>query len=447
MKKQTLFIFSLTTLGLVILLIPYITGMKAEEQFSFFTKQLPDNIQFITHDYQRGWLGSTADSTLSIYQDANTPAQTIQLQQEMDHGFLPLKPAIIYTTIRTTLPTASTGNQITGETSPLRIRTELQANGDVSNTLNIAQSHLQQQENTVQWQDLTGEFNLTQSGHLATTTLHIPQLKSQFPFGEFTVHDGLIQANIEENIANLLIGQGNLHIAQIRFDSPTGLTASLSNLHINTYNIPSESFLTLRIVATAQELHIIDKTYRDIRIVMEFNQLHQPSLQNIVLQLNELRQLHPTSQLQLNFWLLGILMRDGMTLLNHHPSFAITELSLNSDEGKVNGTLSVQVDTVPSQPFFNLQALQNSIICEVTLETPKTLLNQWLKAILFQPDLSSQAAAQTIMNTRLQQLETQGILLSSADNQVYKTALLWKNGKLMANGQSIVYPEIRVQLQ
>ncbi|EIJ41032.1 hypothetical protein BegalDRAFT_0108 [Beggiatoa alba B18LD] len=441
MKKPRIFLIFSIFLLIISGLIPYITGIKAEEQFTLISMQLPDNLKIVNSNYQRGWLNSTAESTL-LLREANDTVQTITLTHQIEHGFLPLKPAVIYTYIQADLSNNTPPNQLTGQASPFFIRTELQANGDVNNTLNMERLRLQQADNAMQWQGLTGEVNLSQTGHLASTTLKLPALHSQSKLGELTIQDLQLQATVEESIAHLLLGHGHLQIGTLTLTNPFIGKIQLSELTINSYNVPNDTYLNLQFLITSKQLQLNTHNYQNVKIVLDLNQIHKESLQNIIVQLNQLQNLQFTSPTQLNFWLLGIMMRDGIPLLKHNPTVNISELSALTDAGTVNAQLKVHIDNLPSVSIFTLNTLPTNFIYEFSLEAPKPFLNKLIQTITYYW-LTPEAVSATIIEARLQHWEKQGLLIATQTNQQYKTEITWKNNRLNVNGQNI--PTQRVE--
>ncbi|HHB93199.1 MAG TPA: DUF945 family protein, partial [Thioploca sp.] len=171
---------------LILLTIPYFSGIVIEQQFTKITQKFyqSDNVQLLKSDYQRGWFNSNSNSLIKVDKHVFT------LKYDIKHGFLPIIKAEIHTII-------TTNNQ-----KLLEILTKIKINGDNISIVNSPELEIQDYK----WQGLQGAIHADRQFTNIKIILNSPQLNSN----QIKIKDIDLQLDIKDGIAN-----GSLEIGSI----------------------------------------------------------------------------------------------------------------------------------------------------------------------------------------------------------------------------------------
>jgi len=168
---------------------------------------------------------------------------------------------------------------------------------------------------------------------------------------------------------------------------------------------------------------------------VEIRHLNVDSVNNLRQILNTMSNL-PSARS--NILLLGKLTQYGMALLNEQPELAIPQLNFVAPQGQLTGNLLLGVDKIDAIAWLYPMKLLDSLHGKLTMQLPKSLLNQILSTIA-QPDISddSQMAEGTqLAQTWLANWLKQGLI--TQQDQTYHVQAQLQNGMLNLNGRQIM---------
>ncbi len=442
------FLLLIGFLGIIsAILVPYWTGIEAQQQFEQFNQTLSPliNLKWSDRHYNRGWFSSNAQSMFEIT-NASKPAaadQRFMVVHKIHHGFLPLRA----THIETILYTKSTHSKnltvpelTTEDRELLTAQTVVNLTGDTLTTL-ITSPLSWRDENSyfqVDWQGWQGEIQFKPSEMMINADLHSPQISLDTMPGKIDIQSLGFTLQLPPGSTTVREGRGNLTMAQIQllphhqsYQSPI----SLAGVTITAQNQVASDHLTVALATTVQQIQVGKTLYGPGHCEIELRHLQLESLVGIIKALAEGWHSEWSPE-QFKLMMLGIFFQHGLTLLNNSPEFAVTRLNFDSPEGRLEGTLQVKMaEEIGLSVLFNPWSVLDTLSGRLEMRLPTTMLHH-LVAILLD---SSTTTKKTIPNSVQQRIQTwldQGILINYG-NHDYSILLQIQQGELQFHGKTL----------
>lgn len=450
MKKFLLLIGFLGVISAI--LVPYWTGIEAQQQFEQFNQTLSPlaNLKWSDRHYNRGWFSSNAQSMFEITDVAKPAAvdQRFMMVHKIHHGFLPLRA----THIETILYTKSTSSKnltvpelTTDSRELLKAQTVVNLAGDTLTTLTTSplswrdeNSHFQ-----VDWQRWQGEIQVKQSAMMINAYLHSPQIRLDTMPGQIDIQSLGFTLQLPSGSTTVREGRGNLTMAQIQLlphhqsqQSPI----SLAGVTITTQNQIASDHLTIALATTVQQIQVGKTLYGPGYCEMELRHLPLENLVGIIKTLAEGGRSEWSPE-HFKLMMLGIFFQHGITLLNNSPEFAITRLNFDTPEGRLEGSLQVKMaEKIGVSVLFKPWSVLDTLSGRLEMRLPTTMLHHLVAMLLD----SSTTAKKTIANSVQQRIQTwldQGILINYG-NHDYSILLQFQQGELQFHGKTLPFSSL-----
>jgi|GEM_PF-2566858 uncharacterized protein YdgA (DUF945 family) len=437
--KRKLFFFTIGSLlfGFVVF-IPYWTGVEAEKQFLLLNQHVP------THDahlvlsdttYQRGWLISQAQSMFEIARGVmSAEPQQVILEHKIEHGFLPIFPTIIYTSIA---PQSPLVHWLGLTETPLLIKTSLQFDGSGNSQMRTLplNFHDLNRHAKLHLQQIEGSATFTANLARMSGELRLPQLQLETDKGKVQVNNTIFTTKLQAHSGGLWLGLSQWQMEEVSLLSQTLPAVVLRQLKMSVDNQLIDKRLQVNLKSQLQQLAVKQENYGPGDITVEIRHLNVDSVNHIRQILNTMSNL-PSARS--NILLLGKLTQHGMALLNEQPELAIPQLNFAAPQGQLTGNLLLGVDKIDATAWLYPIKLLDSLHGKLVIQLPESLLNQILSTIA-QPDISD--GLQTTEGTQLAQTWLANWLkqgLITQQDQTYHLQAQLQNGTLDLNGRKIM---------
>ncbi len=428
MKK--ILVYSLLLLGILILaVVPYWTGVEAEKQFSSFSTLFAPlgKLTLVDENYQRGWLKSQAHTTFETQNAIDSEKSYFTFEHEIQHGFLPIKPAEIHSELKLAPQWQAQVNKILDYQALLKIHTTLDSNEGKSLIVMPPAKFKHQQSYALEWQGLTGEVNFQQNLLQQKLTglnmdINMPDLQLTTSHARIGIHQTNFQVNIPYQSSGTLIGKIKLNFERLLLHMHT-LPIQLNQLQFILQNRIENDKLTLIFDNQLQQLQIGQDHLGPHQLVIELRNLHMPILNTIQTALVE-SITQGISYDELQFFVAGIFMQYGLQLMQYQPEIAITNLLINTPDGEIKATLQAKLLKVDSRVLLNPILLINHIAAQLELKMPKETLILMLNKVGGEDIVEDWLAHQVLVPS------------TQIPNHVY-TQMTLEEGVLKANGNIV----------
>jgi uncharacterized protein YdgA (DUF945 family) len=403
MKKFALIIILLSSS--IVAIIPYGTGLITEQQLALFDQSVHAVLGFkpTAHFYQRGWFESSAQSDFALPQSASVYRFT--LRHQVHHGFQPLIATIIDTTLLAD-PLRCTAEE-------MKIQTIFQANGETTYLIKGNECQWQPDQVQIQIRQLQGDIRLQRDLDLQKLlTLTAPES---------------YWINFTKGTLALSLDQWQLHYS-------ASLAAELNDFHLQGSTNLHQDYLT-SILSTSLSSLIFnqEEKYGAGLLELELNHWYAPAVVEIM---NTFITVYHSklASYQKNMTLLGVLMRQGTLLLSHQPEFIIRRFRVTTDEGLLQGSLrvNVQTDGQKFNPFLWTEMLKIEGDVRISRSLLKRLMIQNSKIV------DKSVMTEKSLKQQLDQWLSQGILKAIENSDDYQLIINMERGELKINGQTLL---------
>ncbi|MEY3220878.1 MAG: hypothetical protein RIT27_2235 [Pseudomonadota bacterium] len=331
--------------------VPYVTGKFVEGHLQQFenTVMNTDGLQLIgtPHQHQIGWRESQAQSVVKI-----VPLDgQLSLEQQVSHGFLPLKPVEVTTTLQPDTVLKNTFKDLFGSDLPIEATTQIELNGN-------SQTFFQQTNG-----DLKGTLKVNPHQKTVSGTLQAPKLKLPPPTYLFELNGGNYRIDLQrqdERLTTQLSGElesfkflNQLDVQKIAFHSNT--TNSGQMLHQFAWDLKGE------------QIKVLNKDWGTFNLAIDGKNFDLSGLA-------KLRELKNAPVFQQRLMLPLMLLQEAPAFLQKLPAFNVKHLSLETADGVFE--LTGQFEMTPPQSaeinslnilFKNIQANWDGKISEKLL--------------------------------------------------------------------------------
>lgn len=434
--KRKLFFFTMASLLFSFMVfIPYWTGVEAEKQFRLFNQHYPSHdARLILKEatYQRGWLTSHAESSFEIANSRLAPElQHLVISHQIEHGFLPLFPTVIYSTIA---PRSDMLHQLGLTESPLMVKTILQLDGSGSSEVHSHLVSLQapDKQTTLQLQPIAGTANFTSNFTKLIGELQFPQLQVETEHGKVQIDNTKVTTNLQAYPDELWLGLSQCRIETVNLLSKTFPAVTLQQVNFSVDNQIVDGYLQVNWQTSMQQLAVKQEIYGPGNITVELRHLNVNSAHRLREILNDFEKLltAPT-----NVVVLGKLMQQGVALLSAQPEVAIPQFNFTSSQGNLVGSAELGVDKVDATAWLYPRVILEAFHGNLSLSLPETLLNQFI-AIIVEPataDKSADMEMEQTIRTLLASWIKQGLI--TQQGKTYHIQAKLQHGVLDLNGR------------
>jgi uncharacterized protein YdgA (DUF945 family) len=383
--KRKLFFFTISSLFLgFTVFIPYWTGVEAEKQFRLFNQHYPTHearVMLKKTTYQRGWLESHAESAFEIAGGTSaSTAPRVVIDHQIEHGFLPFFPTVIYSTLA---PESDVVSWFGLTESPVQVKTILQLDGSGSSQLSSHPVNLQVPDKpaVLQLQPIDATLHFTPNFTKVTGELHLPQMALETEHGKVQLDNTQFTTDLQSQPDALWLGVSQCEIGAVNLLSRAFPAITVQQVKFSADTQLVDNYLQVSLKSQMQHLAVKQENYGPGDITVELRHLNVNSIRSLREILNDFTQL-PTAQTNILLW--GRLMQQGIALLSAQPELAMPRLNFTSPHGDLVGSALLGVDKVDATAWLYPSQLLESFHGKVTLSLPETLLTQVL-ALLVEP--------------------------------------------------------------
>lgn len=446
-----------------LVLSPMLIGIDVETRYRALLHQVEQTgIVVVSHDYQRGWFGSSSTALLEL---PITPS-------ESSNQFTAGKPKLVFTSDISHGPLSqSHGFNLAN------IHSELKAREPVADK-SSASIH------TIIRFDGTGESLITSSEmpisrETERVSTEINGLSTRITFGaDFS--KGSVALDIPEITFNAVSGNS------LKFDSvnatssyqigPDGLSFDGGAIKVNQINLTGNNqgspavleqpSLELSIIEESEHIDIAieylhqslisnNSTYGPAKLRVELENLSKKALEGIGQGFDQLLTKRQVDNSKESLLLATLLITSGVELLKYSPAVAIDQLHLETPNGVIDGDVSLKLTGTNLPRTVRSSDLLNRLTANGSLRIPEqSLLNIMEKVTLReikkqfeqrrsngeeieQPDeVTLEALSIAGAKARLDHLLQQQLLVRNGKSITIRVKL--KNGLLMANGVQVL---------
>jgi len=414
--------------------VPYWTGVVAEQQVQHFNQQLQTTTQvtLLNNQHQRGWLSSATETHLQLPATlAYFPQTPLQLHHTIAHGLYPISRPSITTTVSGKFPEY---------TELLKLYTRLQLDGSGSTLIGMPVVNLSDENNRFYWQGLQGEVQFDAYLQDIRANLQMPQLALTTEAGKVRLDNINLLAQFQQQALGMIPESLQFVIKSAEFVSypadhstivmPTA-TAQAAELVLGLNSlVVNEELLTLALESGVQQGLMNNGPQGPHFISIELRHLYLPALNAIQAGLNQ--SFRNTPQATGAFF--NVLMQQGALLLNQQPELALTRLYLNTPAGELKANGQVKLLRFQLGFLLNPMGILESATGELNAVIAHDLLTHWIAAasITDDPQLTERLINRWLADKWLEPVP----------NQInhYQIHLVLEAGRLAVNGEDKPLP-------
>lgn len=350
---------------------PALIGLQLERGYRATVAQMAaDGLRVTRSEYQRGWLSSKAETDLVLAMPAGDDQRAprdlvLTLRNDIDHGPLLQEGAVLMGRVDTQL--LANGETMFSPHHPAEFSTRVALLGDKTSVIVDLPARAVAGAGDhpgLEFEGLAGELHFGQTrgsldGELAMTGLAL------VVDGQPVIRARGVTANWQmlRGVGGLLFGDARLGLEGIEIADPVqGTRVSLQGFVVESKTRIADEQVEMRLSYTLARASVDDSDYGPADVRLRLGNLSAQVLGRIREQLaqNKARELDRD---QKPLAALGILMTNAPHLLQNDPVFAIERLHLETPDGAVEGSLSMQAQGMvwpasdPAEPLRRLTAM------------------------------------------------------------------------------------------
>lgn len=465
-------------------------GFWAESQMNRMMEKMlnSETLDFTIIKQERGWLSSTYDIAVELSgeamdayrgyqmqssQQANPQGNTgddtqpfnIIIRNVIHHGPFPygglVKGGFSFIPVIANIDTkviGISGSKDKGESFelpiPYSILSLVSLTGTTISVVNIEpwSGIPEGREAQINWQGLYAEFEYGAVSDSFKGTINVPYFSISKPDENVLVSGILIDVDVRESIQAPGVGNMRLRLGEVKLNNlqNPGRNFSMKDFDFTVSSDVSDGSISSTMELNVESILAGEKHFGPGYYQLKLSNLDAESLGKIQQQVKELkRQGVPQEQM-------GIMMIANMfsvlpDLLARGPKFEITNMSLESDYGRMEGKGQVYFDTNNKAAMINPMLLKDAIIAELEFSIPEELLvlmvaskieNEAPETEPVHNKEKIESTAREQVKKQMDMLVEQNILVRSGKN--YNISASFMNGRITVNGSEFNLPLIPI---
>lgn len=464
-----------TIIGIVLVLIvaaaaalPFWFGMETEKAYNSIVQELSSGTAISSQRYDRGWLSSTAETTMAL---SGSPL-TVSMVHRISHGPLPidrilggdfaLTPAMAFVDSEVRLvPKKGSGaawlTEFTRRMAALNARTIVDLNGNAETTLELPPSRSQGKTGVAfSSRGLSGQIAFHEGGQRVNMELRVPGLSFSSDNGDFSLKNLIYRFNSSAGMAGYMFGNSTLQLAELTADPGF----ELKGLRLTTRSKPSGPNLTTTVDYRVQAIKSGTDEHGPGELSLVLRKLDAKALQRFNQQYNQISK-RGLPQQQASMMAAAEMMKLIAALSKKAPELEMTKLSFKTKEGELTGNAKIVLDgsdlDIAANPFLALRALRG----EGELSIPPSMVKAILTPTIMQDvkgferagALSSREAAKltpAVMARIVDEAYPSYLSRNSFTKMlvrrgpVYRISASFRDGELRVNGKPLQQPLLRM---
>ena len=339
--------------------LPFWFGMQAESAYTTYIDEVEKggNLTVSNNRFERGWLDSTADTTFAV---SGTPF-TISVLHRIGHGPIPFGDEISFEPVlaRVKSQVAIGLGANLPKLAPLTVNTDVQLDGNMRSTLEMAGTKSVSGETTTEWKGITGTLDL--SADLARTKGEIsaPLFSISGKDGSISVSGIKFVIDQQKSASGFDTGSVTLSAAKLAADGALGKT-TLDGFGMTNSVQEAGGNLNVTLSFQFREAVSAGEKQGPGQINLQIRKLDVPTLVKFRTETQALRKQKLDAE-QRNMMMLGKTLELLGQLAKKSPELEISKLSFKTADGEVTGKAKFVLDgsqlDVTGNPMLMLRAL------------------------------------------------------------------------------------------
>lgn len=462
MKKFSLLAVLVLTL---VLGAPALIGFKAEARYQLAVDRIQQSgLEVVAHSYDRGWFGSTAETSLVFARPGHLSAARgpdslrLTLLSTVSHGPL----------VSTGLGLAEVDSEIKFAARsifppdyPAQIHTLIDLAGRSDTRINLPATEITgtKEMPDLSFGGLSGEMKFD-AGRGDMEIHFVLQSLGVYSGGQTLAEVGetRLDSNSHTSASGLMLGNGEFSAQRLLLkDSESGEQVVMSGLALDLESSEVSEQVSAAASYRLQSIEVAGEIYGPGLLRIEMSRLSGPVLVRLQQAMTEIKE-QAMSDEQRGMALLGVVMNIGTDLLKSDPAIAIKPFQLVTPDGTVEGEISLRGDGLSLADLSNIQLLAGKLAADLSLRMPETLfrsmlihqtrlkLEQQIATVIEQggevPDLD-QAQLQQLIEHQVDEQIDQWLLqeIIERDGADLATVASLSSGLLTVNGKTIPLPQ------
>lgn len=323
--------------------VPYWFGVRAEQAYNTHLQKAVDGGQVIAtaQRYERGWLSSTAEATLSV---PGAPV-SLNVTNTIYHGPFPFIDGIdfspVLARVRSQVIVSVPGAK---GIPPISMDTSINLSGESEGRISAPpyRRAAAGSDGGIEWQGIDGTMRVSADNKNVKLDLTAPQLKITAPQGGFVASRATLNVDQTENAAGLTLGTMSVGVEKLTIDA-TDNQSILEGLRISSTTRESGSDLNAQINIQLRNASDGEVSYGPGQMNIELRKLDAKALSAYQ---NDMRamQKQKIPPEQMATMMLGKGLQLVGNLAKKVPEMEITKLSLKIKGGEINGKAKFVLD-------------------------------------------------------------------------------------------------------
>jgi uncharacterized protein YdgA (DUF945 family) len=339
---------------------PYWFGMQAESLYN--DKILPEiakSGEFVVtkKSYDRGWLTSTAQTTLTL----TGTSLSITITNRIQHGPIPLEGDLELRPVLARVKTQATLDAPGAmRLPPLTGQTTFNLDGSSTSTFSVAALNNTLATGTViSWQGLTGDATMSADFKHITAKMLSPMLQITSGDDKLLLTKATLSTDLKEGASGLRTGSWNYSVEKIGVEGLNGKTA-MSGLALTSMTTETAGILSSSLDVKVQSWGDGVTSYGPGMIGLKLRNLDAATLVKFRkdIQALEAKNLPPE---QLPSLMMGKMLEFATNIAKKSPELEISKISLNMKDGEITGRGKLVLDgskgDISENPLMALRAI------------------------------------------------------------------------------------------
>ena len=374
---------------LLVLALPFWFGREAEKTYHDMLDQLSgrSGILFTAKHYERGWLSSSAETTLRHPQ---IPLE-FKARHRISHGPLPLDRFLegdwrltpVQARITSQISLAAPEKQNTSSWPPLSAETAVRLNGD--GTLHAEMPPIEttgDKGEIIDWRGISADITFDQAWRKIRLDAHLPALSvtASGQQGDVTLSKVTMHSDTQEGIAGYFFGEVSLRVGKLEIGQTSG-RVGVKGLTLSASTQPADDNINMVLRYSLDEANVAEERFGPGIMVFEARRLDVASLVKFkkeVAAIDREGTLAPRMALTVAGKTVALLAE----LAKKAPEFEITRLSFKTREGEISGKAKFVLDgrkrNLTDSPVKLLTTLRGNL--EILI--PEPLLKRLIAAAI-----------------------------------------------------------------
>lgn len=412
-----------------------------------------------------GWFSSTstvrarltgpiADSYEEYQRKANAGSSeplTVTLRQRIHHGPVSFtaggdwRPALA---VVDTDVVSFVGEEVAPEDFPADIRTRLGLFGGGTTRVDMPEHSgpIDDTEAELSWAGLSGTIAFSEGFGRVNMNFEAPSLTVEDSDARLTVSNATLTSRQREGLEGLGLGEAEFAVEAVRFDPSN---ERYKTVHVDSIKIEVQAHegedrtVDSSMSAGVDEIRVADLTLGPAVYAISLRNLDAATVADLDRQIRELQQ-KDIPQKQMGMMLGAKLFAALPDLLKKGPVLELTELSVDSENGKAKGSARLTVDTSDPRLLGNPFMIKEALIADARVRIPQRLLIALTERTIrrematleveYSDEEVRQMARERVRQQMAKPMANNVLVLEDGE---YRLDLSLKNGVVELNGKKI----------